>query len=305
MLSIRSQSIRAVAILLGSLVCSSATKAQTPALPPVNMGNTTFLDGIAEPGFVAEEIAFVVHDDRLPSTSNHSPPQNPDINTEVALTHLAWISRAHLLGGWPGAETLFSADHVQVGRIGSSWGAGDATIGPILQWPERHIFGMPIYQRAALDFDVPSGTYSRQAPVNIGSHAWDVHPSYTVTAMPYKHVETSWRLHYLWDGRNDSPPISSGAKTEQAGQAVHGNGTLAYEVRKHAYLGLNAYYLRQLTRHQLDGVSVPGLQQIAGIGPGAVVQEGKWFYFANTYHELGARDMPEGNKLTLRVMRVF
>jgi len=35
------------------------------------------------------------------------------------------------------------------------------------------------------------------------------------------------------------------------------------------------------------------------------VQDGKWFYFVNTYHELGARDMPEDNKLTLRVMRVF
>jgi hypothetical protein len=41
------------------------------------------------------------------------------------------------------------------------------------------------------------------------------------------------------------------------------------------------------------------------IGPGAVVQDGKWFYFVNTYHELGARDMPEDNKLTPRVMRVF
>ena len=31
----------------------------------------------------------------------------------------------------------------------------------------------------------------------------------------------------------------------------------------------------------------------------------KWFYFVNLYHELGARDMSEGDKIVLRVMRVF
>ena len=35
------------------------------------------------------------------------------------------------------------------------------------------------------------------------------------------------------------------------------------------------------------------------------MQQGKWFYFANLYHEAGARDMSEGNKIVLRVMRVF
>jgi len=32
---------------------------------------------------------------------------------------------------------------------------------------------------------------------------------------------------------------------------------------------------------------------------------GKWFFFVNAYHEVGAENMSEGNKLVLRVERVF
>jgi hypothetical protein len=35
------------------------------------------------------------------------------------------------------------------------------------------------------------------------------------------------------------------------------------------------------------------------------MQREKWFYFANLYHEVCARDMSEGDKIVLRVMRVF
>ncbi|MEA2259928.1 MAG: hypothetical protein QOJ51_2753 [Acidobacteriaceae bacterium] len=60
--------------------------------------------------------------------------------------------------------------------------------------------GLPIYQRALLDVDPPAGRYSRHAPVKIGSNAWDIHPYYAVTLFPVKKLETSWRIHYLWNG---------------------------------------------------------------------------------------------------------
>jgi hypothetical protein len=110
-------------------------------------------------------------------------------------------------------------------------------------------------------------------------------------------------MHYLWNGRNGSPPTNLEAKTTQAGEAVHFNGTLAYQIFKGMYVGANGYYLRQITDHRIDGASILGRQQIAGLGPGFVVQHGKWLYFANGYHEFGAKNMAEGNKLVLRVSR--
>ena len=292
-------------VVVAIFFCFVSGYAQGPQLPAVNLGNTTFLDGVAEPGWVVEEIGAGVHDNRAADFTGQIASTSPDTSSVTALTHIAWISHARTLGGWPGAESLFSGVWVNAGPVGSTSGFGDVTLGPILQWSERKLFGAPIYQRAALDFDIPLGTYSPKASLNIGSGHWDVQPAYTITVMPEKRIETSWRLFYLWNAPNNSPPIGDHASREQAGQAVHLNGTLAFEALKGLYVGANGYYLRQVSTSRIDTRAFPGRQEISGIGPGMVMQRGKWFYFANLYHEAGVRDMSEGDKIVLRVMRVF
>lgn len=259
------------------------------------------------PGWVVEEIGQAVHDNRTYDSDGDVTSQPTDVNSGAALTHIAWLSQRQVLGAWFGAEVVFSGAYVDTGGHGIGRGFGDVTVGPlILQWPKHLLFGMPIYQRAVLDFDVPVGQYSRTAPVNIGSNAWDVHPYYAFTLFPVKRMETSWRIHFLWDGVNSSPPASEGLKSTQAGQAIHFNATAAYDVGKHVYLGANGYYLTQLTDARINGAAVPNSkEQIGAIGPGLVVNRGKWFYFVNGYHEFGAKNTTAGNKLVLRVERVF
>ena len=46
-------------------------------------------------------------------------------------------------------------------------------------------------------------------------------------------------------------------------------------------------------------------EQVGAIGPGMVWNSGKWFFYANAYHELGVKDRPEGDKLVLRVEKIF
>ncbi len=36
-----------------------------------------------------------------------------------------------------------------------------------------------------------------------------------------------------------------------------------------------------------------------------VWNSGKWFFYANGYHEFGVENRPEGNKLVLRVEKIF
>jgi hypothetical protein len=49
-------------------------------------------------------------------------------------------------------------------------------------------------------------------------------------------------------------------------------------------------------------VSLSG--QVGSIGPGVVWDRGQYLLFANGYHEVGALNRPEGNKLVLRVQWV-
>jgi hypothetical protein len=294
--------------LLLLLLCPFCRAQQQAALPPVNLGATSFLDGIAYPGYVVELIGQGTHDNRTLDSTGQPVPGITDVNSGASLLHIAWLApHARLLGAWYGTEVVLSAAYVDTGGHGIGQGLGDVTLSPfVLQWPKHTLFGMPIYQRADFDFYAPLGRYSPDRPVNIGSNAWSLNPYYAATLYPAKHFETSWRVHYLWNSTNHAPPVASGDSSTQAGQAVHFNATASYEIFKHIYVGANGYYLKQITDARANGIDLPdSRQQIGGIGPGAVVNRGKWFFFVNAYHEVGAENMNAGNKLVLRVEKVF
>ena len=302
------RSALASAVLILILLSPRAQAQQAPALPAVNLGETSFLDGIAYPGWLVEDIGAGEHDSKTLSNTGQIVPGLTDVNSGSDLLHIAWLApHAHLFGAWYGVETVLSGAYVDTGGHGIGQGPGDVTFSPfILQWPKRKLLGMPIYQRVDFDFDAPLGRYSADRPVNIGNNFWILNPYYVVTLFPAKRLETSWRVHYLWNSTNHAPPVDTGDRNSQAGQAIHFNATASYELFKHVYVGANGYYLKQITDARANGIAVPNSrQQIGAIGPGALVNHGKWFFYVNSYHEIGARNMSEGNKLVLRIEKVF
>jgi hypothetical protein len=295
-------------VLLLILISSTSLVAQTHvAEPAVNLGDTSFLDGIGGPGVVMEEIGDGAHEGRIVDGSGSSIAGTGAVNSISQLTHVAWLTHKRILGGWYGTEVVAAAAHVNAGSSGQSGGLGALTVSPfILQWSEQKIGKVPIDQRIVFDFDLPVGAYTRSSAVNIGSNTFTVHPYYAITAFPAKRIETSWRVHYLWNSTNDSPPFATGAQSTQAGQAIHFNATAAYNIGRHLWIGPNAYYLRQITDGRVNGVALRNSpEQVGAIGPGMVWNSGKWFFYANSYHEVGVKNRPEGNKLVLRVEKIF
>jgi hypothetical protein len=273
----------ALAVAMVTLA-SLSPRAQAQQLPAVNLGDTSFLDRIAFPGWLAETINQGERDNKTLSNTGQPVPGITDVNSGVSLLHIAWVApHPRFLGAWYGTEVVFTAAYVDTGGHGIGQGMGASAFAPIiLQWPKHTLFGMPIYQRADLDVYTPTGHYSPGHPVNIGSNAWSLNPYYAVTLYPTKRFETSWRVHYLWNSTNHSPPVDTGDNTTQAGQAIHFNATASYEILKGLYVGANGYYLKQITDAHGNGLDLPNSrQQIGGIGPGAVYNRGKWFYWVN------------------------
>jgi hypothetical protein len=229
------------------------------------------------------------------------------VNSISGLTHIAWLSHKQVLGGWYGVEVVLSAAHVNAGALGEAGGLGNTTVSPfILQWPEHRVLGMAIDQRVTADFDLPTGQYSRTSDVNIGSNTFTLHPYYSITAFPKKRIETSWRVHYLWNSINNDPPINTDAQSTQAGQAIHFNATAAYNLYKGLWIGPNGYCLKQITNGKLDGVALQNSpEQVGAIGPGTVWNHRSWFFFANGYQEFAARNRATGHKLVLRIEKTF
>jgi hypothetical protein len=275
--------------------------------PAVNLGDTSFLDALGGPGFVAEQIGDAAHDGTITDSSGNAAPGAGAVNSISGLTHIAWLSPKQFLGGWYGVEVVLSAAHVNAGAQGEAGGLGPTTVSPfILQWPEHRVFGMAIDQRVDVDFDLPTGQYSRTSSVNIGNNTFTVHPYYAITVFPTKRLETSWRVHYLWNSTNNNPPISTGAQSTQAGQTIHFNATAAYKLWKGLWIGFNGYYLKQITGGEIDGVALHNSpEQVGAIGPGMLWNSRSWFFYTNAYQEFGAENRATGHKLVLRIEKTF
>src|SRR5208282_5014724 len=195
-----------VAMLIGVQCISLLGQSRHVSEPAVNLGDTSFLDALGGPGFVVEQIGDAAHDGTITDSSGNAVPDAAAVNSISGLTHIAWLSPKKFLGGWYGVEVVLAAAHVNAGAQGEAGGLGPATVSPfILQWPEHRVLGMAIDQRADVDFDLPTGQYSRTSSVNIGNNTFTVHPYYVITAFPAKRLETSWRVHYLWNSTNNSP----------------------------------------------------------------------------------------------------
>ena len=298
-------------LLLGAAfvvpIVNSACSQEHIAQPAVNVGDTSFLDGFARPGGVIEEIADGAHDGAIVGGHGQRVAGSGSVNSVSGLTHVAWLSHKKVWGAWYGAELVGVSAYVNAGTQGRIGGFGDLTFGPlILQWPTVRLGGMPVDQRFVADFDFPVGRYTRTSGVNLGSNAYSADPYYSITVHPAKRVETSWRVHYLWNSANDAPPASTGYRSTQAGQAIHFNATVAYNVRGGLWLGPNAYLLSQLGDGRINGRSVPASpERVIALGPGMVWAKQRWLLFANEYNEFGARDRATGQKFVLRVERIF
>jgi hypothetical protein len=278
-------------------------------LPTVNLGDTNFEDGFGAPGWLIEEFPENYVAGELRDSHGNSAPGRNRLTTYSTTTHLAYISRKRVLGGWLAGEVLQPLVDVDVelanGTSSRVRGFGDLTLGPGLQWAPKKIGNVVYVHRFVFDVTVPTGTYSDRRPVNIGNHFVVVNPYYALT-YERKKIEFSARLHYLWNSTNNHPFVGFGIRNMQPGQTFHVNYSTSYELWKDVRLGFNGYWLQQVTDHQVNGISVPNSRErTVGIGPGIQFSGRDIWFRLNSYVETDVRNRPSGIKVTFRVSKAL
>lgn len=322
---------RAAAIGIACVLNLSA--AQAGALQPsgINLGNTSFFDGFSSTtpgwaylGYLQYGRATRINDDSGQSSSSFRTPR---IESTILVNQLSYTTgvaffdgKAHLgfNGVLPVARLNASFDPTSPVKLGASSGVGDITLEATLQFDPAVREGRPVFsQRLGLATIAPTGRYSASSDINPGSNFWSLVPSWAATWLPTPRTEVSWRLNYLYNFANRRPANLPPSVTEtQAGQTVWLNFTASYAVLPHLSLGLNGYYLRQLTDDRYryaNGSSDSGLafgntgkSSVFAIGPGLSWKFGKGQMLnLNYYVQTQARNRSRGNVLNVNWIHPF
>ena len=307
-------------LLSCSLASAIFTSSYAYDLPGFNVGGTSFYDGAPGPAgsgwYFVEYLQYISADRLNDKDGNSLGLVKEDTDVFVPLSQLIYDTGIKWGNATPGVTVLLPwmaksdvDDGANNAILSSQTGMGDVTLGAFLQFDPIMGSSGPVFShRFEIDITVPTGDYDAKNAINPGANAWSVAPYYAATAWLTPKWTASARFIYLWNGKNDDPAKSlSATNNSQAGEAMNINFASAYSISKNISLGINGYYLKQLTDTQVDGQDVLGRKEkVRAIGPGMVYNFSKEdSVFANVYFEDGAQNRAEGNRFVLRINHHF
>jgi hypothetical protein len=322
-----SSALRKVLMLVAVCLCVvllNLPTARAYDLPlGINLGFTSFLDGgpPAGPGLYFTQYFQYLHSDSFKDKDGHNalPPfTKPDLNAYISLSQFIYQSNQAVplaFGGKWGVDLIIPIVGVDLTYTvpdpgfpqTNDPGFGDVLVGPFIQWDPIMGKNGPIFMhRIELQTTFPTGRYDHNKALNPGSNSFTFNPYWAGTLFITPKWTATTRFHYLWVSENDDP--GGGARTTQAGQAIHFNYATEYEIiPKMLRAGINGYYLKQLTEAEQDGNKLSGTkEQVFAIGPGALFSFSQNDHlFFNAYFEMAAENRPQANRYNIRWVHHF
>jgi hypothetical protein len=284
--------------------------------PNVNLGFTSFLDGAppAGPGLYLSEYLQYYTADQINDESGDKIDSFEGVDVWVLMNQLIYQSDQPILfGGKWGLNAMLPIVSIDADVLPDNGsGLGDLLIGPYLQWdPIMGANGPLMVNRIELQTIFPTGKYDSDDLLNPGSNHFSFNPYWSATVFLGPKATVSWRLHYLWNGKNDDFSFGGAMPSDvdlEPGDAVHANFSAAYEVLpKQLRLGFNGYWYDQISDTKVDGDKDKSLEEkVFAIGPGAV-----WHFsqdthlFLNAYFETDVESRPEGERYNMRFVHHF
>lgn len=297
----------------------AASGAQAYDLPVVNLGLTSFLDGglPAGPGWYLQQYYQNYSADRLRDRNgDRIGLPKTELDYQVAVTQVSYLSNLRLGNASLGLNAVLPIvtkmdvdDGLNNAALKAQDGVGDVLIGPFIQFdPIMGPDGPRFVHRIELQVNLPTGEYSDKRDINPGNNAVSFNPYWAATYWFNPKWSASVRAHYLYNFRNDDPSYAFGDVSDiQAGQALHANFATEYAVTPQLRLGINGYWLKQISDTKVDGHEVSGRREkVWAIGPGAMYSFSQDDHLVvNAYFEQDVENRPDGSRLQVRYIHHF
>lgn len=305
--------------LFAILLFAAAPWLRAQQLPTgINLGATSFLDGgpPAGPGLYYQQYAEYYYSTTFVGNDGHRSAllDYDSLSAYASVNQFIYMSGQKVIGsGQWGLDVIVPVVGYDL-KPGSSLlngagtGLGDIHASVLLQFdPVMGANGPVFMQRFEFQTILPTGDYDPHHAFNPGDNVFAIDPYWAGTAWLTPQLSFTWGLHYLWSDRNHAPvvPIYQEA---QAGSAVHLNFSICEELVPGKFrVGLNGYWLQELTSPQGNGVDIPGSkEQVFAIGPGLMYSFSQEDHlFLNAYFECAVRNRPEGSRIVLHYTHHF
>lgn len=208
----------------------------------------------------AHLFAFSVYTNRYTADEFGALP-GFDAKVTALVPRIDYLSPVKVLGGRLGVYVNLPQIKQEVTIAGfgvqdEESGQGDITVAPAILWGK----GKNLSIAAALEITKPTGAYDVARLANTSTNYTTYKPVIPVTWQPSDKLEVSGKFTYSFNQTNPDTDYRSG-------RIAHVDYSLSYQALSHLHVGVNGYFLKQLSDDTVSGVGIGNRGQASAIGP--------------------------------------
>lgn len=301
-----------IASALTTLTLAGAAHAVENGAPITPFGVFDFGSGMLPPPSESATVGVRTSFYRATQLRDNSGERSPvglDLSVDSVGVAVVKMTDTQLFGGNYGFYAVLPYLHMSnalsiptpVGTLdlsGKNSAQGDIQIAPlVVQWkPSPGLF-----TNAALQLQLPTGSYDKTRLINAGTNHWTVSPNFAVTYIMPSGYEVSSNFQLNFNSRNKDTDYRSGVEYQQE-----------FAVGKHVgpwTFGLGGYHYQQITDDNTAGQDVVGNRaRVTALGPVVNFFDlgSSWpLIWVHAYKEFGARNRAQGTHAALRAAWTF
>ena len=222
------------------------------------------------------------------------------IGVNALVNRFVWVTPVKVAGGDLALQAVLPIARVSVdiapGLSQTRTGLGDATLGAGIGWH----FSEKLHALGALDLDMPTGRYDKNALANVGTNHWAISPKLGFSYVQKEGINWDLRNTLVFNSRNKDTGYRSGIEwfADYTLGWGFGNGLVA---------GVGGYVYQQLSNDKQNGQSIDGSKGRAmAFGPSVRYTTSNGLMLSAKFErEFNVRNRAEGKSFWVRAVYAF